>query len=99
MFENLDINGNSINDLDGPMDGSDAVTIRWVNQQLKEAKKDRAALISECVQIKKGMTWMEGEYETMIKGLEKKVAKCLPMAGGIMSGTLDMQGHSIVNFP
>ena len=96
------MNDHRITSLGLPRDGTDAVTKRWVNQQLKDGIKDIDELQDEIAGMKR-------TYDTTINGLEKKTrrleqekvdkADCLPSAGGAMRGDIDMQKHHIHNLP
>ncbi|CAC5388190.1 unnamed protein product [Mytilus coruscus] len=89
------MNDHRITSLGIPRDSSDAVTKRWVTQQLKDGIKD----IDE---LEEALTATSKEIQALKKQvnvIEKVVAKSLPMTGGKMVGDIDMQGHSITNLP
>ena len=89
------MNDHRITSLGLPQEGSDAVTKRWVNLQLKDGMKDIDDLEAALEVTSKAL---EAEKKRLDR-IEKEVAKCLPMAGGAMIGDIDMRGHSIVNLP
>ena len=93
MLQDLDMNDYRITSLGLPQEGSDAVTKRWVNLQLKDGMKDIDDLEAALEVTSKAL---EAEKKRMDR-IEKDVAKCLPMTGGKMDGNIDMQGHAIRN--
>ncbi|CAG2226860.1 unnamed protein product [Mytilus edulis] len=95
MLQDLDMNDYRITSLGIPRDSSDAVTKRWVTQQLKDG-------IEDIDELEEALTTTSKEIQALRKQLnviEKDVAKSLPMTGGKMVGGIDMQGHSITNLP
>ncbi|VDI13123.1 Hypothetical predicted protein [Mytilus galloprovincialis] len=95
MLQDLDMNDYRITSLGIPRDSSDAVTKRWVTQQLKDG-------IEDIDELEEALTTTSKEIQALKKQLnviEKDVAKSLPRTGGKMVGGIDMQGHSITNFP
>ena len=93
MLQDLDMNDYRITSLGLPQEGSDAVTKRWVNLQLKDGMKDIDDLEAALEVTSKAL---EAEKKRLDR-IEKDVAKCLPMTGGKMDGNIDMQGHAIRN--
>ncbi|VDI26357.1 Hypothetical predicted protein, partial [Mytilus galloprovincialis] len=89
------MNDNRISSFGHPKDSSDTVTKRWVTQQMKDGIKDINDLDAALEAISKKLE----AIKKSLNGLDKDVAKCLPMAGCKMSGALNRQGHSIVNLP
>ena len=89
------MNDHRITSLGFPQEGSDAVTKRWVNLQLKDGMKDIDDLEAALEVTSKAL---EAEKKRLDR-IEKEVVKCLPMAGGRMTGEIDMQGHAIRNLP
>ena len=93
ILQDLDMNDHRITSLGLPQEGSDAVTKRWVNLQLKDGMKDIDDLEAALEVTSKAL---EAEKKRLDR-IEKDVAKCLPMTGGKMDGNIDMQGHAIRN--
>ena len=93
MLQDLDMNDYRITSLGLPQEGSDAVTKRWVNLQLKDGMKDIDDLEAALEVTSKAL---EAEKKRLDR-IEKDVAKCLPMTGGKMDGNIDMQGNAIRN--
>ena len=109
MLQDLDMNDNRITSLGLPRDSSDAVTKRWVNQQMKDGMKDLEELDSEMKQMQMAIKRMQREYEASIKDLTKKLmivedgkvdkSECVSTNGGLMTTDLDMQKYHVLNLP
>ena len=109
MLKDLDMNDNRITSLGLPRDSSDAVTKRWVNQQMKDGMKDLEELDSEMKQMQMAIKRMQREYEASIKDLTKKLmivedgkvdkSECVSTNGGLMTTDLDMQKYHVLNLP
>ena len=109
MLQDLDMNDNRITSLGLPRDSSDAVTKRWVNQQMKDGMKDLEELDSEMKQLQMTIKRMQREYEASIKDLTKKMmivedgkvdkSECVSTNGGLMTTDLDMQKYHVLNLP
>lgn len=67
------MNDNRITSLGHPKESSDAVTIQWMTQQLKDGMKDIDDLESEFDQRKMEMKRLQEEYDASITGLTKKL--------------------------
>ncbi|CAC5388223.1 unnamed protein product [Mytilus coruscus] len=89
------MNDHRITSLGIPRDSSDAVTKRWVTQQLKYGIKDIDKLEEALTATSKEIQALKKQVNV----IEKVVAKSLPMTRGKMVGDIDMQGHSITNLP
>ena len=109
MLQDLDMNDNRITSLGLPRDSSDAVTKRWVNQQMKDGMKDLEELDSEMKQLQMTIKRMQREYVASIKDLTKKMmivedgkvdkSECVSTNGGLMTTDLDMQKYHVLNLP
>ena len=109
MLQDLDMNDNRITSLGLPRDSSDAVTKRWVNQQMKDGMKDLEELDSEMKQMQMAIKRMQREYEASIKDLTKKLmivedgkvdkSECVSTNGGLMTTDLNMQKYHVLNLP
>ena len=109
MLQDLDMNDNRITSLGLPRDSSDAVTKRWVNQQMKDGMKDLEELDSEMKQLQMTIKRMQRKYEASIKDLTKKLmivedgkvdkSECVSTNGGLMTTDLDMQKYHVLNLP
>ena len=105
MLQDLDMNDNRITSLGHPKESSDAVTKRWVTQQLKDGMKDLEDLESECNQLQMETKRTQKEIKDLTKKLmaleSSKVDKseCVSTNGGLMNTDIDMQKYRIRNLP
>ncbi|VDI33806.1 Hypothetical predicted protein [Mytilus galloprovincialis] len=109
MLQDLDMNDNRITSLGHPKDSSDAVTKRWVTQQLKDGMKDLDELESVCKQIQMTIKRLKRDFESSSKELTKKLmavengkvdkSECVSTNGGKMKTDLDMQKFHVLNLP
>ncbi|VDI51896.1 Hypothetical predicted protein [Mytilus galloprovincialis] len=88
MLQDLDMNDNRITSLGHHKNSSDAVTKRWLTQQMKDGIKDINDLEAALEAISKELEAAKKQLNV----IEKDVAKSLPITGGKMVGGIDMQG-------
>ena len=94
---------------DYPQGSSDAVTKRWVNQQMKDGMKDLEELDLEMKQMQMTIKRMQMEYDTSIKDLTKKLmtvedgkvdkSDYVSTNGGLKTKDLYMQKYHLLNLP
>ena len=105
MMQDFDMNDNRITSLGYPKESLDAVTKRWVTQQLKDGMKDLEDLESECNQLRMETKRTQKEIKDLAKKLmtlrSSKVDKseCVSTNGGLMNTDIDMQKYRIRNLP